>query len=497
MRNKQVSVRRGDRVTLRCETDGDQPLEVNWRTRGNLIDPAYDMRYHLKNTPLARGIVSELTIVQPTLNDRGEYSCVASNAYGHDHAALHLQVEEPPSFPKNLRLAELGSRSVMIAWQPPHEDTNNNNNNHNIGGSGVAPAKPISNYLLQFKEAQEAWHDHNQQKLLPGDKSSTVVGALKPANSYHFRLYAENHLGTSAPSDILHVVTDSEVPEGPPVAVTVEPLGPKQLLVTWRPPDRDVWHGELLGFTIGYQQRDATTTTTNASTATATTNFHHQRHHFNYTRVGLPPGAGNGASDFRLVGLAKYTAYAVTVSAYNAKGDGPASKPVVAHTLEDVPSAAPQTITCTPLTAQNVQLNWQPPPRDHQHGVIQGYKLLYEPASLEPDFSGRETKITSALATVLHGLQPYTNYSVQVLAFTRAGEGTLSAVVACTTEETVPDAPERVKSVVYSETSAIVSWLPPKRPNGQVAKYTIYLRILDKGQEVSDASLFLHRYLCI
>lgn len=73
---------------------------------------------------------------------------------------------------------------------------------------------------------------------------------------------------------------------------------------------------------------------------------------------------------------------------------------------------------------------------------------------------------------------------LQVLAFTRAGDGVASAIVGCTTEETVPDAPERVKSLVYGESSAIISWLPPRRPNGVITKYTVYIRILDKGQEL-------------
>lgn len=145
VRNKQVSVRRGDRVTLRCEADGDQPLDVSWRAKGNRIDPAYDIRYHLKNSPLSRGVVSELTIVQSVLSDRGEYSCVASNAYGHDHAALHLQVQEPPNFPRNLHITELGSRSVTLSWTPnDHEPTTGN----------YRESQPISNYILQYKEAQ-------------------------------------------------------------------------------------------------------------------------------------------------------------------------------------------------------------------------------------------------------------------------------------------------------------------------------------------------------
>lgn len=196
VRNKKVSVRRGDRISLRCESDGDQPLEVSWRAKGNRIDPTYDVRYQLKNSPLQKGIISELTIVQTTLNDRGEYSCVATNAYGHDHAALHLQVQEPPNFPKNLQVTELGSRSIVLSWQPNEQDIHSNH---------FGDALPISNYILQFKEAQDVWHDHNNQKLLPGDKTTAVISQLKPSTSYHLRLYAENHLGKSAPSDILHV----------------------------------------------------------------------------------------------------------------------------------------------------------------------------------------------------------------------------------------------------------------------------------------------------
>lgn len=49
------------------------------------------------------------------------------------------------------------------------------------------------------------WHEHNTQKLVAGDNTVARVSPLKPATTYHFRVLAENHLGTSAPSDILHV----------------------------------------------------------------------------------------------------------------------------------------------------------------------------------------------------------------------------------------------------------------------------------------------------
>ncbi|XP_032663877.1 Down syndrome cell adhesion molecule-like protein Dscam2 isoform X7 [Odontomachus brunneus] len=464
VRTRQESVRRGESVVLRCEAEGDAPLDLSWRARDSKIDPNYDVRYAVDNTADTSGrFTTELRIVQASHMDRGDYVCVAANAYGHAKATIHLLVQEPPDFPRNLHVAEQGSRSILLAWSSPASDRDSSHT-----------SSPIANYIVQYKEAQDVWHEHNTQKLVSGDNTVALVSPLKPATTYHFRVLAENHLGTSAPSDILHVQTEGEVPGGPPRHVSVEPLGPQQLKITWQPPDRSLWNGELLGYTIGY------------------TNLGGDDQSTNTTRVGIT-GNGDGSHDYRLTGLRKYTKYSIVVKAFNSKGDGPGSEAVIAHTYEDVPSAPPQNVACTALTGQNIQVTWKPPPSDKVHGVVQGYKLLYEAASgaASESQAGRETKISHTLITVLHALSPYTNYTVQVLAYTRAGEGVSSNPVSCTTEETVPDAPERVKAVVSGENAVVVSWLPPRRPNGLLTKYTVYIRVLDQGQEVKISKSIL------
>ncbi|XP_018052329.1 PREDICTED: Down syndrome cell adhesion molecule-like protein Dscam2 [Atta colombica] len=453
VRTRQESVRRGESVILRCEAEGDAPLDLSWRVRDSKIDPNYDVRYAVDNTADASGrVTTELRIIQASHMDRGDYICVAANAYGRDKAMIHLLVQEPPDFPRNLHVAEQGSRSILLAWSSPATDRD---------ASHVS--SPITNYIVQYKEAQDVWHEHNSQKLVAGDNTVARVSPLKPATTYHFRVLAENHLGTSAPSDILHVQTDGEVPGGPPRHVSVEPLGPQQLKITWQPPDRSLWNGELLGYTIGY------------------TNLGGDDQLTNTTRVGIT-GNGDGSHDYRLTGLRKYTQYSIVVKAFNSKGDGPGSDPVTAHTFEDVPSAPPQNVACAALNGQNIQVTWKPPPSDKVHGVVLGYKLLYEAAS--DSQTSRETKVSHALSTVLHSLSPYTNYTVQVLAYTRAGDGVASSPVSCTTGETVPDAPERVKAVVSGENAVVISWLPPRRPNGLLIQYTVYIRVLEQGQEV-------------
>jgi len=47
----------------------------------------------------------------------------------------------------------------------------------------------------------------------------------------------------------------------------------------------------------------------------------------------------------------------------------------------------------------------------------------------------------------------------------------------------VPDAPERIKWVVSGENAVIISWLPPRRPNGLLTHYTVYIRMLEQGQD--------------
>lgn len=44
VRTRQESVRRGDSVTLRCEAEGDAPLDLSWRVRDSRVDPNYDVR---------------------------------------------------------------------------------------------------------------------------------------------------------------------------------------------------------------------------------------------------------------------------------------------------------------------------------------------------------------------------------------------------------------------------------------------------------------------
>lgn len=47
----------------------------------------------------------------------------------------------------------------------------------------------------------------------------------------------------------------------------------------------------------------------------------------------------------------------------------------------------PEDVRCAALTSQSLQVSWQPPPTEHCNGLLQGYKLTYEPV-LDDNWKG-------------------------------------------------------------------------------------------------------------
>ncbi len=80
-----------------------------------------------------------------------------------------------------------------------------------------------------------------------------------------------------------------------------------------------------------------------------------------------------------ITNLRTYRRYSISIRANNGFGAGPWSMPVFQTTLEGVPEAAPQNVTCTSLSSQSIKIAWVEPLLQYHGGVIQGYKILYTP----------------------------------------------------------------------------------------------------------------------
>nr|XP_041633224.1 Down syndrome cell adhesion molecule-like protein Dscam2 isoform X3 [Drosophila kikkawai] len=456
--SRSVMVKKGDTALLQCAVSGDKPINIVWMRSGkNTLNPSTNYKISVKQEATPDGVSAELQIRTVDATDSGPYFCRASNLYGNDQQLVQLQVQEPPLPPSVLEAAMISSRSVNLKWQPKSLGTGD-----------------VTKYLVEFREADlfpsaalfvEQWQ---QIEVKDPPTFNAMVENLKPATRYAFRVIAEGSAGRSAPSQELVVRTEPQRPAGPPLNLSARPLSSTELLISWVAPLPELRHGDIQGYNVGYKLASSGNTA------------------YNFTSVSGDGDGGNG--ELLLSGLAKFARYTVVVQAFNQVGPGPLSEPTASQTLEDVPSRPPEDVRCAALSSQSLQVSWQPPPIYHTNGLLQGYKLIFEPIidDIQPSKDEVESRKTTALTMVLTGLRKYTNYSIQVLAHTRMGDGVLSKPLYCHSEEDVPEAPADIKVVSSSSQSLYISWLAPSEPNGVITKYSLYTRVVNGREELNN-----------
>ena len=88
-----------------------------------------------------------------------------------------------------------------------------------------------------------------------------------------------------------------------------------------------------------------------------------------------------------------------------------------------VPSHAPQNVRSSLLTATSAEILWDPPPLEHQNGVIQFYTFRVTEVDTGRIIADRYAENAS---TTLQELQPLYTYQFVVAASTLAGLGPFS-----------------------------------------------------------------------
>ena len=102
--------------------------------------------------------------------------------------------------------------------------------------------------------------------------------------------------------------------------------------------------------------------------------------------------------------------------------------------LISVPSQAPGNFTVAATLSTSITASWQLPPKYGRHGIITGFKLFYRKKDSAGSPTVRTNNVTS-LTRVVSGLDAYTGYEFQVLAFSSKGDGPKSSIVVETTKE--------------------------------------------------------------
>ena len=100
-----------------------------------------------------------------------------------------------------------------------------------------------------------------------------------------------------------------------------------------------------------------------------------------------------------------------------------------------VPSKAPRGFAVTAMTSTSILASWQLTPVGSRNGNILGFKLFFKRKGSEESSTILFIDSASVLFKTVTGLDKFTEYELQVLAFTSAGDGPKSSVKVERTKE--------------------------------------------------------------
>ncbi|XP_069381285.1 protein sidekick-2 isoform X2 [Paralichthys olivaceus] len=349
---------------------------------------------------------------------------------------------ELPGPPTNLAISNIGPRSVTLQFKPGYDGKTS-----------------ISRWQV---EAQIGIIGENEEWLMvhqlanEPDARSLEVLELNPYTFYRFRMRQVNIVGTSPPSQPSRKIQTLQAPPDiSPANVTLRTASETSLWLRWVPLPEWEYNGnpDLLGYKVQYSKA--------ASKGGVLS-------HVIMDRL---------EREFTIEDLEEWMEYEVRVQAINGIGSGPWSSPVHGRTRESVPSSGPTNVSAFATTSSSILVRWGEVPATDRNGLILGYKVVYKEKDSDkaPDFWTVDGNTSHSVQ--LSGLGKYVLYEIQVLAFTRIGDGRSSSPSIL--ERTLDDVPGPPVGILFPEvrtTSVRLIWQPPAQPNGIILAYQITFR---------------------
>ncbi|XP_074958272.1 roundabout homolog 1 isoform X6 [Phalacrocorax aristotelis] len=393
-------------LVLSCVATGTLMPTILWKKDGILIS-TQDSRIKQLET-------GALQIRYAKLGDTGRYTCIASTPSGEATWSAYIEVQEfgvpvqpprptdpnlIPSAPSKPEVTDVSRNTVTLSWQP----------NLNSG------ATPTSYIIEAFSHASgSSW-----QTVAENVKTeSFAVKGLKPNAIYLFLVRAANAYGLSDPSQISDPVKTQDVP----------------------PTSQGVDHKQVqreLGDVVLHLHNP--TILSSSSIEVHWTVDQQSQYIQGYKILYRPTPASYGESEWLIFEvrtptknsviipeLKKGVNYEIKARPFFNEFQGADSEVKFAKTLEEAPSAPPQSVSVTKNDGNGtaIVVTWQPPPEDNQNGMVQEYKVWC--LGNESRYHINKTVDGSTFSVVIPSLVPGIRYSVEVAASTGAGPGVKS-----------------------------------------------------------------------
>ncbi|NXK06956.1 SDK2 protein, partial [Herpetotheres cachinnans] len=386
---------------------------------------------------------------------------IGDSEYSEESESLTTLQAAPEEAPTILSVTPHTTTSVLIRWQPPAEDK--------INGILLGfrlryrelvydslrgfTLRSISNPGATWAELTPIYAVHNLSEV---SLTQYELDNLSKHRRYEIRMSVYNAVGEGPPSPPQEVFVGEAVPTGAPQNVAVQAATATQLDVTWEPPPAESQNGDIQGYKIHFWEAQRQNESARVKT------------------LFMPE---NGV---KLKNLTGYTSYWVSVAAFNAAGDGPRSTPVKGRTQQAAPSA-PGSIRFSELTTTSVNVSWEPPPLPN--GVLEGYRLVYEPCMPVDGVSKIVTvdvKGNSPLWMKVKDLAEGVTYRFRIRAKTFAYGPDVEANITTGPGEGAPGPPGEPFISRYG--SAItIHWSSGDPGQGPITRYVIEARPSDEG----------------
>lgn len=292
------------------------------------------------------------------------------------------------------------------------------------------------------------------------DATNLVVRKLVPFTEYRLCLVATNVVGSSPSSEpTKYFQTIQAPPSHPPYNVTARALNSNSLRVRWTPLQQFEWYGIPRGYNISFRPTLVETETSENETKK-----------FQWRIL-----EDHNANSFVLENLEEFTEYQVFVQAFNDVGSSGKSSISTERTRESVPSVGPVIVVANSTSSTTIVVKWSEIPAEHRNGILEGFKIRFGAKNVP--FQTKTIEGNSTFIATLSELKKFTTYTIQCLAYTRIGEGSLSLPpISVTTLDDVPGMPSNVSFPDVSTTTARIIWDVPLEPNGQILAYLVSYR---------------------
>ncbi|XP_073800851.1 protein tyrosine phosphatase receptor type Db isoform X3 [Danio rerio] len=422
-------VERSRTATMLCAASGTPDPEITWFKDFLPIDT----HTHGRIKQLRSGgtpIRGALQIDQSEETDQGKYECVATNSEGTRY-----------STPANLYVRELRDvRRIPPRFSvPPMDYEIMPGGSVNITCQAVGVPMPYVKWMLGAED------------LTPEDDMPIGRNVLELTNVRQSANYTCVAMSTLGVIETVSQITVKALPNPPGSPVVME-RSATSITLMW-----DSGNPHPVSYYIIQYRPSSSTDPFKEIDAIATTRY----------SVG---------------GLSPYSHYHFRVVAVNSIGRGAPSPTVDARTAEQAPSSPPRRVRGRMLSGSTAMVQWEEP--EEANGQVVGYRVYYTSDSSLSVSQWEKEMVRGANFLNIRDLTPNKTYYIRVLAFTAVGDGPLSSDLHIIAKTGVPSQPTELKAEVKSETSILLSWIPPAHSGTDaITGYELIYRLGDQPEQ--------------